>query len=110
MSSITGSLHEDSSREVRRRLVETYALRAREYSDAVASLPWSFVLENKFQETLAEVKRLRELCEEAAAQLFEFNGQQPQKSNSSNPPNTDTQPAGEARQSDEGLSIRSEQS
>jgi hypothetical protein len=52
--------------------VEIYAIRARELSEAVATLGWHLVAESRFQETLLEVRRLRGLCDKAGSDLLAF--------------------------------------
>ena len=53
----------------RRRAIELYALRAREFSDAVAGLGRHQQIERELLVLLQEIKRLRALCDEAAAEL-----------------------------------------
>jgi hypothetical protein len=50
-------------------LTRTYALRAREFSDAVARLGQHHRIGPEFVGLIRETKRLRRLCDEAANQL-----------------------------------------
>jgi hypothetical protein len=51
-----------------RQAIELYAIRAREFSDAVAGLG-RHQIERELSVLLREIKRLRGLCDEAAAEL-----------------------------------------
>ena len=53
----------------RRQAIELYALRAREFSDAVAGLGRHQQIERELLVLLQEIKRLRALCDEAAAEF-----------------------------------------
>ena len=55
-----------------RRLAEVYAIRAREFSDAVAHLGQHDQFGPEVFELLKEVKRLRGLCDAAAAELDRY--------------------------------------
>ena len=52
-----------------RQAMEVYAMRAREFSDAVARLGRHPQIERELLGLLDEIKRLRDLCDEAAAEL-----------------------------------------
>jgi hypothetical protein len=54
---------------LRRQVIERYAIRAREFSDAVALIGRHQQITHEFLGLLREIKRLRELCDEAAAEL-----------------------------------------
>jgi hypothetical protein len=61
---------EQRRREELRRLVEIYSIRTRELSEAVAILGWYIVSDNRFQQTILEIKRLRVLCDKAWSDLL----------------------------------------
>lgn len=63
---------DDNRRRELKRLVETYALRTRELSEAAAVLGAQIHSEKKFQETMMEIRRLRVLIEQAGAELVSF--------------------------------------
>jgi hypothetical protein len=63
----------------RRQAIELYAIRAREFADAVAGLGRQQQIEQELLLLLGEIKRLRGLCDEAAA---EFDRQTSQRSES----------------------------
>ena len=52
-----------------RQAIELYAMRAREFSDAVAGLGRHQKIERELLGLLREIERLRGLCDEAAAEL-----------------------------------------
>jgi len=54
---------------LRRKVIELYAMRAREFSDAVALLGTHKHITQEVLGLLSEIKRLHELCNEAAAEL-----------------------------------------
>ena len=49
--------------------IEQYAIRAREFADAVAGLGRHQQIERELSGLFTEIKRLRRLCDEAAAEL-----------------------------------------
>lgn len=59
----------------RRQAIELYALRAREFSDAVAGLGRDQQIERELILLLREIKRLRALCDEAAVELDRHTSQ-----------------------------------
>jgi hypothetical protein len=54
---------------LKHQLIERYAMRAREFSDAVALLGRHKHITQEFVGLVREIKRLRELCDEAAAEV-----------------------------------------
>jgi hypothetical protein len=50
-------------------LVSSYAITAREYSDAVAALGEAHLRPEAFQQVLREVRRQRDLCNEVADEV-----------------------------------------
>lgn len=65
-------VHDDNSQDELRRLVEVYALRSRELSDAVAHLGALLVTGKPFGSAVRTIRVLRALCNEAADDLFAF--------------------------------------
>ena len=65
-------VHDDNSQDELRRLVEVYALRSRELSDAVAHLGALLVTGKPFGSAIRTIRVLRALCNEAADDLFAF--------------------------------------
>lgn len=63
---------EDSSQKELKRLVEAYAMRAREFYEGVAALGAYLAVGRSLETAVAEVKRLHGRCEEAGRNLFEF--------------------------------------
>ncbi len=63
---------EDSSQKELKRLVEAYAMRAREFYEAVAALGGHLAAGRSLEAAIADVKKLRGRCEEAGSQLFDF--------------------------------------
>lgn len=61
---------DDSSRRELKRLAEIYATRARELSEAVATLGGHITAGRPFQETINEIRRLRVLMEKACEDLI----------------------------------------
>ena len=62
----------DSRRQDLKHLVEIYALRSRQLSEAVATLGWYVTAGRPFEGTMMEIERCRLLCQEAGADLFDF--------------------------------------
>jgi hypothetical protein len=58
-----------------RKIVEVYALRARQYSDAVARLGQHDHTSPELLALVREIKRLRVLCDEAAGELDQYISQ-----------------------------------
>ena len=58
-----------------RKIVEVYALRARQYSDAVARLGRHDHMSPELLALVSEIKRLRALCDEAAGELDQYMSQ-----------------------------------
>ena len=58
-----------------RKLLELYALRAREFSDAVACLGRHGEIGPEFLALIDEIERLRGLCDAAAAELDRYISQ-----------------------------------
>jgi hypothetical protein len=63
--------HDTRGRELMR-LVENYALRTRELSEAVALLGGHITAEREIRETLVEIKRIRSLLDKAGVDLLAF--------------------------------------
>jgi hypothetical protein len=61
---------DDRRRKQLKRLVEIYAIRARELSEAVARLGGQIVAGNHFREAITEIERLRVLCDRAGQDLL----------------------------------------
>ena len=60
---------EDKRRHELKRVVENYAIRTRELSEAVATLGWQITAGRPFQETIRKIEELRFLCEKASREL-----------------------------------------
>jgi hypothetical protein len=58
-----------------RKIVEVYALRARQYSDAVARLGRHDRTGPELSALVNEIRRLRALCDEAAGKLDQYISQ-----------------------------------
>lgn len=63
---------DDIRRRELKRLVEAYALRTRELSEAVAILGGQITTEKQIGPVVLDIKRLHAILEEAAAALFAF--------------------------------------
>ena len=63
---------DDNSQDKLRRLLEVYALRSRELSDAVAHLGALLVTGKPFGSGIRTIRVRRALCDEAANDLFAF--------------------------------------
>jgi len=63
---------EDGSQKELRRLVEAYAMRAREFYEGVAALGAHLAAGRSLEAAVSDVKKLRSRCEEAGGDLFGF--------------------------------------
>ena len=63
---------DDNRQKELKRLVEIYAMRTREFSEAVATLGSLTGDPARFEEAITEIKKLRNFCEKAGGDLFLF--------------------------------------